>query len=238
MRLLPGARLVSSPASAARRRCDASSRARTAGSSRPRHSRCRSPSAARSRASDRSCRRGCGNSGCRTRPRRRTRRTARSRPGCRRSAFHQVNSEQKSFHGRCAVAEWRRSCQLGPAAVKRVKRGAAAVRGACAILEIRTWIRMTNGLDDVRGWLGWLPDPVASVLIILLAPRSSLCSPAHGCAGLVRRMLRAALPGLFSVVDADARADAARAAHPRDVRSRCRSRRSSRSPRCCSRSSC
>jgi len=28
---------------------------------------------------------------------------------------------------------------------------------------------MTNGLTTMRGWLGWLPDPVVSVLIVLVA---------------------------------------------------------------------
>src|SRR5262249_46504192 len=66
------------PASVACPPCGAASHARMPARSRLRPCRCRSPSAARSRESDRSCRPWCGNSDCQTRPRPRARRRARS----------------------------------------------------------------------------------------------------------------------------------------------------------------
>ncbi len=82
----------SSARSAGRRRRDAASHATLAVSGSPPHSRYRSPNAARNAASDRSCRRWCGNSGCPARLGRPARRTAGSTIACRRVwPFHHVN---------------------------------------------------------------------------------------------------------------------------------------------------
>ncbi len=128
VRLLPFAWRVAFLQSAARRRCDASSHARTAGWSRPRHSRCRSPSAARSRARDRSCRPWCGNNGCRTRRSPTARRNSQVQTWVPKVCeFHQVNSlQQETFHGTRAVGEGA-FCHLARPRCKARARGARRV---------------------------------------------------------------------------------------------------------------
>jgi small-conductance mechanosensitive channel len=58
---------------------------------------------------------------------------------------------------------------------------------------------LTNGLTTVRGWLGWLPDPVVSVLIVLLAAAVALVI--HRLLGnLARRSFERRSPALFSAL--------------------------------------
>ena len=58
---------------------------------------------------------------------------------------------------------------------------------------------MTNGLTTIRGWLDWLPDPVVSVLIILLAAVVAVI--AHRLLQvLFRRSFERRSPNLFSAL--------------------------------------
>jgi hypothetical protein len=47
---------------------------------------------------------------------------------------------------------------------------------------------LTNGLASIRSWLDWLPDPVVSVLIILLAAAIALAVH-NRLIALARRLL-------------------------------------------------
>ena len=120
------------PRSAPHRPCGAASHAMTAVPSRPPHSRYRSPSAARRAASDRFCRPWCGNSGCRTRPRRRARHR-RQVQNCVPNVwpFHQVKSLSRNCFMDCAPKMMRLTCQLRPD-VSRVALGMRAPR-RCAV---------------------------------------------------------------------------------------------------------
>jgi small-conductance mechanosensitive channel len=58
---------------------------------------------------------------------------------------------------------------------------------------------LTNGLTTVRGWLGWLPDPVVAVLIILFAAVVAVI--VHRVLRiLVRRSFERRSPALFSAL--------------------------------------
>jgi small-conductance mechanosensitive channel len=58
---------------------------------------------------------------------------------------------------------------------------------------------LRNALDSVRGWLAWLPDPIAAVFLILIAVAVSLA--VHGLLRrLVRRLIARRYPGVHAVV--------------------------------------
>lgn len=58
---------------------------------------------------------------------------------------------------------------------------------------------LTTGLSTVRDWLAWLPDPIVSVLIILLAAAIALAVH-NRLRALTRRLLAHRTPQLFSVM--------------------------------------
>ncbi|MGN6573996.1 MAG: mechanosensitive ion channel family protein [Pseudolabrys sp.] len=58
---------------------------------------------------------------------------------------------------------------------------------------------LRNALDSLRGWLGWLPDPVAAILIIVIAVAIALA--VHGLLRrLVRRLIARRYPGVHAVI--------------------------------------
>src|SRR3954468_21897484 len=58
---------------------------------------------------------------------------------------------------------------------------------------------LTNGLQTVRDWLAWLPDPIASVLIILFAAAIALAVH-NRLRALTRRLLARRSPQLLSMM--------------------------------------
>jgi small-conductance mechanosensitive channel len=58
---------------------------------------------------------------------------------------------------------------------------------------------LTNGLKTVRDWLAWLPDPIVSVLIILLAAAVALAVH-NRLRAVTRRLLSRRSPQLFSMM--------------------------------------
>lgn len=59
------------------------------------------------------------------------------------------------------------------------------------------WLR--NALDTVRGWLGWLPDPIVAVMMIVIAIAVALA--VHGVGRrLVRRLLVGRYPNLLAII--------------------------------------
>jgi small-conductance mechanosensitive channel len=58
---------------------------------------------------------------------------------------------------------------------------------------------LTNGLQTVRDWLAWLPDPIAAVLIILFAAAIALAVH-NRLRALTRRVLAHRSPKLFSML--------------------------------------
>jgi small-conductance mechanosensitive channel len=58
---------------------------------------------------------------------------------------------------------------------------------------------LTNGLQIVRDWLAWLPDPIASVLIILFAAAIALAIH-NRLRAVTRRLIAPRSPQLFSMM--------------------------------------
>ena len=58
---------------------------------------------------------------------------------------------------------------------------------------------LRNALDTLRGWLGWLPDSIAAVLIIAVAIVAALVLHAV-LRRMVRRLIAPRYPGVFAVV--------------------------------------
>ena len=58
---------------------------------------------------------------------------------------------------------------------------------------------LRNALDSLRGWLAWLPDPIAAVFLILIAVAVALA--VHGLLRrLVRRLIATRYPAVHAVV--------------------------------------
>ena len=58
---------------------------------------------------------------------------------------------------------------------------------------------LRNALDSLRGWLAWLPDPIAAVFLILIAVAVALA--VHGVLRrLVRRLIATRYPAVHAVV--------------------------------------